>query len=106
MDDVGGNLDRAMAKMQERLIMAIDAVETEMVNFVKARGPWTDRTSYLRNSIGKVAPEMIDGTVRGFVTAGAFYAPFVEFTPGRWVLSGAVDEFGPRVPEMIAGYMQ
>lgn len=97
-----GNFDKALANIQQRLANAMESVLMDIVNFVKANGPWHDRTGNLRNSISHSAPELLPGGgVRGVVYAGMEYAIYVEYCDGYWVLSGAMEEFRPRILNLI-----
>lgn len=117
------------AEAEERALKdALEYILREMVNYVKTNGPWTDRTSNLRNSISinldtmqewpaDTSPEVIkslvsqnetpvvwvedDGYV-GALSAGMEYAVFVELKDGYWVLTGAIDRFEPLLEKYFA----
>lgn len=61
----------------------------DLVNYGKANGPWTDRTSNLRRSYAWEIVER-EGQTIGIFANIASYAIFLEFKAGYWVLSGAI----------------
>lgn len=107
---------------------ALEYILREMVNYVKQNGPWTDRTSNLRNSISvnmdtmrewpaDTSAETIKALVAqnetpvvkiegndfvGCLSAGMEYAIWVELKDGYWVLTGAIDRFEPLIEKYFA----
>lgn len=107
---------------------ALEYILREMVNYVKQNGPWTDRTSNLRNSISvnmdtmrewpaDTPAETIKALVAqnetpvvkiegndfvGCLSAGMEYAIWVETKEGYWVLTGAIDHFEPLIEKYFA----
>lgn len=147
MDALRNRLRAAFEIKKQRLMMAMESVMIEMVNYIKEQGPWTDRTANLRNSVSYAGPfygtadevsetfETMSGTYRdtvgrtrdyqskkttlhapaiggfgstitGVIYAGMEYAIFIEYKEGYWVLSGAMEEFRPKLVEMIRKRMQ
>lgn len=110
---------------------ALEHILRAMVNYVKRNGPWTDRTSNLRNSISVNMDTMrewpadtpaetlkalaaqnetpviqIEGNdFVGCLSAGMEYAIWVETKDGYWVLTGAIDRFEPLVEKYFADKM-
>lgn len=110
---------------------ALEYILRAMVNYVKQYGPWTDRTSNLRNSISVNMDTMREWpadtpaeTLKALVTqnetpviqiegndfvgclsAGMEYAIWVETKSGYWVLTGAIDHFEPLVEKYFADKM-
>lgn len=125
----------ALAKFveaEERALKdALEYILRAMVNYVKQNGPWTDRTSNLRNSISVNMDTMrewpadtpaetlkalaaqnetpviqIEGNdFVGCLSAGMEYAIWVETKEGYWVLTGAIDHFEPLVEKYFADKM-
>jgi hypothetical protein len=69
----------------------------KLANYSKENGPWTDRTGNLRHSISY---EFLNPTTLVFF-AGMEYAGYVEFTPGYWVLSGAVEALKDEITRIL-----
>jgi hypothetical protein len=111
---------------EERAVKdALEYILREMCKYVKQNGPWTDRTSNLRNSISVNMDTMReykagetpagdgetpilrvegDGCI-GCISAGMEYAIWVELKDGYWVLSGAIDHFEPLIEKYFADRM-
>ncbi len=91
-DRVGGPAAHAanMASMAQVLEM--------LVNYGKQNGPWNNVTHNLRN-VGYfweiVEPQK--GVIEGYFGNTMDYAVYVEFKPGLWVLSGAVNALKPQI---------
>lgn len=118
------------AEAEERALRdALEYILRAMVNYVKQNGPWTDRTSNLRNSISVNMDTMrewpadtpaetlkalvaqnetpvieIEGNdFVGCLSAGMEYAIWVETKEGYWVLTGAIDYFESLIEQYFAG---
>ena len=95
-------LKKAVDSWEIKAINALNSVLAEMTNYIKVNGPWTDRTSNLRNSISYV-PAIQDGDkIVGVIYAGQEYAIYVELKPGFWVISGAFSEYRNKIAKMIS----
>lgn len=102
MSNFAQTLLDGMEEKKRKVMMAMDSIAIDIVNFVKEQGPWTDRTSNLRNSVQyKPTEELGDGTLRTVIYAGVEYAVYVEYRQGYWVLGGAMEEFRPIFTELI-----
>lgn len=121
--------DRVVKMEEKALEKALEYIVREIVNYAKRHGPWTDRTSNLRNSIGcniKQVKEIKSGAnvsramsrmlakpviavegddYVGVVSAGMEYAIHVELKSGYWVLQGALDRFEPLIEKYFAKFM-
>ncbi|SDM20885.1 HK97 gp10 family phage protein [Halarsenatibacter silvermanii] len=121
--------DRAVKSEEKALEKALEYIVREIVNYAKKHGPWTDRTSNLRNSLGcniKQIGEIKSGTnvsraisrlrakpvievdgddYIGVVSAGMEYAIHVELKSGYWVLQGALDRFAPLIEKYFSEFM-
>jgi hypothetical protein len=85
---------------------AMGYVLERLVNHGKLHGPWTDRTTNLRNSYRW---EIVrDGRygVRGYFANIAAYAVYVEFKPTYWVLSGAIKAELPTMNLVLAATLR
>jgi hypothetical protein len=85
---------------------AMGYVLERLVNYGKLNGPWTDRTTNLRNSYRW---EIVrDGRfgVRGYFANIAAYAVWVEFKPRYWVLSGAIKAELPTMNLVLAATLR
>jgi hypothetical protein len=124
-------MSRFVAAEEKALKDFLEWLLRSMVNYVKRNGPWTDRTSNLRNSISAniktmqewpadTDPEVLRSKVRELETpvidisgddytavlsAGMEYAIWVETTSGYWVLQGAIDKFEPLIEQYMAGFL-
>jgi hypothetical protein len=126
----------ALAKFvdsEERALQdAIEYILRQMCNYVKQNGPWTDRTTNLRNSISinietmtewpaDTPAETLKALVSqnetplieisgddfaGCLSAGMEYSIFVELKEGFWVLQGAIDRFEPLIDKYFTDKMQ
>lgn len=99
--------ERLLAKLAERsrrsdedARRALEAICRTMVNYIKANGPWTDRTGNLRNSID-FELDQSPNVVRATVFAGMDYAIYVELKEGYWVLSGGVEYIRPILKDLF-----
>lgn len=95
-------LAERVTRTEEDARRALEAVCRTMVNYIKANGPWTDRTGNLRNSIDYVM-DPAPGVLRATVFAGMEYAIFVELKEGYWVLSGGVEYIRPILKDIFRG---
>lgn len=101
--------DRLLRALAERVTRteadarrALEAICRVMVNYIKANGPWKDRTGNLRNSIDyRIDPT--PGVIRATVFAGMDYAIYVELKDGYWVLSGGVEYIRPILKDIFKG---
>jgi hypothetical protein len=122
-------LAKLTAAEEKALKDALEFILREMANYVKKNGPWTDRTSNLRNSISVNMDTMkewpadtpaatlqalvsenetpiikIEGNdYVGCLSAGMEYSLFVEIKGGFWVLQGALDWMSPKIEQLFAG---
>jgi hypothetical protein len=81
-------------------LAAMSVVLEDLSNYARKNAPFTDRTGQLRRSY---VTEVIQS---GHAIIGIFgnvtvYAPYVEYTPGYWVLSGAITAREPFIKEML-----
>src|SRR3989339_1491261 len=122
------NLKSLNAERRKKLENALNAVMTEMVNYIKESQVWEDRTGNLRNSISYVpafwgrsedvsvsSMGLVNGrkdtlsasgadegdTLTGIIYAGMEYAIYVEYSPGRWVISGAFSQYPNQILSKI-----
>jgi len=124
-------LARFVEAEERAIVDAMEYILRAMVNYVKQNGPWTDRTSNLRNSISinldtmqewpaDTPPEVIKSLVSqnetpviqiegndfvGCLSAGMEYAIWVETKEGYWVLTGAIDWIEPLIKKYFADKM-
>jgi len=124
-------LARFVEAEERAIVDAMEYILRAMINYVKQNGPWTDRTSNLRNSISinldtmqewpaDTPPEVIKSLVSqnetpviriegndfvGCLSAGMEYAIWVETKEGYWVLTGAIDRIEPLIKKYFADKM-
>jgi hypothetical protein len=84
---------------------AIEFVLRSIANWIKQNhaslGGWQNQRGALHNSIGISSIFTEGDNIYGYVRAGQFYAPYVEFKPNHWVISRGMDEFRPKVLTMM-----
>jgi len=121
-----------LVKVQEKALKdCLEWLLRQMVNYVKLHGPWTDRTSNLRNSISgnikamqewpaDTPPDVLKAKARelekpvieingddytAVLSAGMEYSIDVETASGYWVLQGAIDYFEPLIDKYMSGFL-
>lgn len=99
-------MKKALEDKKKKLMQVLETVLIDMVNWIKqnhtALGGWENRTANLENSISYQAPKTgSDGKIVGVIYAGMEYALYVEFSAGHWVLSGGLNEFQPKLLQLI-----
>jgi hypothetical protein len=114
---------------EERALQdALEYILRAMMNYAKQYGPYTDRTSNLRNSISvnmdtmrewpedtpsetlkALVPQNETPVIRiegddfvGCLSVGMCYGVFVE-TKGYWVITGSIDWMEPMIERYFAG---
>jgi len=94
-DFVGGVKGRAAQ------LSAMGVVVEALVEYGMTNGPWRDRTGELRRAyVGEVINRG-DAGVFGIFANTKEYAPYIEYTPGYWVLSGAMTAMEPMIKELL-----
>ena len=131
VDETLRRMSKFIERQEEALELALEMLLRKMVNYVKNNGPWSDRTSNLRNSISANIEQMqewpadtdtatlaskasnlekpvidVDGDdYTAVLSAGMEYAIWVETKSGFWVLQGAIDKFEPIIERHLADYI-
>lgn len=121
--------EQTVKQQEKALESALEYIVRSIANYAKRHGPWTDRTSNLRNSIGcniekaeeipagkdvsrrkarelaKPVIEVEGDDYTAVVSAGMEYAIWVELRDGYWVLQGAIDKFEPLIMKYFADHI-
>lgn len=104
--EINDNLRKSILARRKALRLALNSVMAEMVTFIKQNAPWIDRTGNLRNSITYKKAVSQGSRITGVILAGAEYAIYVEYTPGYWVISGALNEYHGKILSLVASRSQ
>jgi len=138
VEEMQANILHAVDEKTHKIILALNSVMAEMVNFMKMNHTFNDRTGNLRNSLGYVpayigVPEdatvstgqvtgfdriakvqrtnkkdiitasgsAVGNQITGIIYAGMEYAIYVEYSDGRWVISGSFTEYRNKIMALI-----